>query len=129
MRRPLAPGGNKGALRQFTLQLTIGVTLLTGLFHVPSILIISALYLFAEISETSIFFVASFAIAYTSGMLIGAAGLIRAGKPNLLWQVPLMPFYWFLHFIPTLLAIVELCARPFYWHKTDHGVKGSPPPN
>jgi len=128
MRRPLAPGGKRGFLRQITLQLTIGLTLLTGFFHVPSLLIVSYLYVFGPPADISPFLMGSFITAYASGLLIGAAGLIRAGKPGLLWQIPFMPLYWLLHFIPALMALYELCVRPFYWHKTEHGVKSSPPP-
>ena len=126
MRHPLKPGGYSGILRQFTLQLTIGLSLLTGLFHVPSLIVIAALLVFTDAPSGSAFFMGSFVVAYASGMLIGAAGLIRAGKTHLLWQVLLMPAYWVLHFIPTLLAIMELCVRPFYWHKTEHGIGNSP---
>lgn len=126
MRQPFSPGGLQGILRQFTLQLTIGLSLLTGVFHVPSLVVITALIVLGKMFSVSLFLLMSFIIAYASGMLIGAVGALRAGKPHLLWHVPLMPLYWCLHFFPTLIAIAELCIKPFYWHKTDHGI-GDPP--
>jgi glycosyltransferase XagB len=32
------------------------------------------------------------------------------------------PFYWFLHSIASLKALLQIIAKPFYWEKTEHGV-------
>jgi cellulose synthase/poly-beta-1,6-N-acetylglucosamine synthase-like glycosyltransferase len=34
----------------------------------------------------------------------------------------LFPFYWILHSIASLLALIELVTKPFYWDKTEHGL-------
>jgi cellulose synthase/poly-beta-1,6-N-acetylglucosamine synthase-like glycosyltransferase len=34
----------------------------------------------------------------------------------------LFPFYWILHSIASVLALMELIAKPFYWDKTEHGL-------
>ena len=33
------------------------------------------------------------------------------------------PFYWCLHYIAGIRALYYLITTPFYWSKTEHGVK------
>ena len=33
------------------------------------------------------------------------------------------PFYWCLHYVAGIRALYYLITRPFYWSKTEHGVK------
>lgn len=126
MRAPFAPGGIKGLARFFTLQLTLGLTLMTALFHLPVMAGMAIYCLHQYLSGAPINipapFLASLAISYGAGMLIGAVGAIRAGKPSLLLSVAFMPLYWFALCAPTLRALWELRRSPFHWHKTEHGV-------
>ena len=131
MRAPFAPGGIKGVARFFTLQLTLGLTLISALFHLPVMAGVAIYCLLQYLSGALINipapFLASLAISYGAGMLIGAVGAIRAGKPALLLSVPFMPLYWFALCAPTLRALWELRRNPFHWHKTEHGVSPQMP--
>ncbi len=40
---------------------------------------------------------------------------------DLLWVVPLIPFYWVLHSMAAWWALYELIFKPFYWQRTPHG--------
>lgn len=126
MRAPLAPGGLKGFARFFTLQLTLGLTLISALFHLPVMAGVTIYCLYQYLSGASINipapFLASLAISYGAGMFIGVIGAMRARKPALLLSVPFMPLYWFALCAPTLRALWELRRTPFHWHKTEHGV-------
>lgn len=131
MHAPFAPGGFRGLARFFTLQLTLGLTLISALFHLPVMAGVSLYCLYQYLSGAPIHipapFLASLAISYGAGMLIGCVGAVRAGKPALLLSVPFMPFYWFALCAPTLQALWELRSNPFHWHKTEHGVSPQMP--
>ena len=131
MHAPFAPGGLKGLARFFTLQLTVGLTLMSALFHLPVMLCVVAYALYHYVAfgalSISIPFLISLAISYGAGMLIGAVGAIRSGKPILLLSVPFMPLYWLALCAPTLHAFLEVRSNPFHWHKTEHGVSGAAP--
>ena len=131
MRAPFAPGGLRGLARFFTLQLTLGLTLISALFHLPVMAGVLIYCLLQYLSGNAITipapFLASLAISYGAGMLIGAVGAFRAGKPALLLSVPFMPLYWFALCAPTIRALWELRRTPFHWHKTEHGVSPQMP--
>ncbi len=126
MRAPLAPGGWMGFKRFFTLQLTVGLTLLNALFHLPILLTIIVYHSYMALSGEAMPiagpFLLSLIISYAVGMMIGAAGAYRSGKPHLMLSAFTMPFYWIALFPPTLRAAWELWRAPFLWHKTEHGV-------
>ena len=126
MRAPFAPGGVRGIVRFFTLQLTLGLTLISALFHLPVMAGVAIYCLYQYLSAQPIDipapFLLSLAISYGAGMMIGAIGALRAGKPALLLSVPFMPLYWFALCAPTIRALWELRRNPFHWHKTEHGV-------
>ncbi len=126
MTRPLAPGGLTGLCRFLTLQLTLGVTLLSVLFYTPVIL---GLPLFAVAMwwvsiplDIGLTYSLTFLVSILIGCLIGVVGAYRAGKPGLIAAAALMPLYWLLLFIPALMAFGELKHKRFHWHKTRHGV-------
>ncbi len=126
MARPFAPGGLKGGLRFVTLQLTLGLTLLSVLFYTPVVtgLPITALLLIwvGVPLDISLTYGLTFVFSISVGCLIGAVGAQRAGKPELIRSVGSMPFYWMLLFGPLLKACKELRGQRFHWHKTRHGV-------
>lgn len=126
MQAPFAPGGFRGVARFFTLQLTLGLTLMSALFHLPIMASVGIYALYQYFSGEPIIisapFMLSLGISYGAGMLIGAVGALRAGKPALLRSVPFMPVYWFALCAPTIRALWELRRNPFHWHKTQHGV-------
>ena len=133
MRAPLAPGGLRGLARFFTLQLTLGLTLISALFHLPVMAGVGIYCLYQSLSGAPIYipipFLVSLGISYGAGMTIGVVGALRAQKPALLLSVPFMPFYWFALCAPTLRALWELRRNPFHWHKTEHGISPLQPLN
>ena len=126
MKAPFAPGKWHGAARLFTLQITLGASLLSGLFHslivaavigalLQSFLMGHALPLYPAIIGATLF-------CYAVNIAIGAVGICKAGKFQLLWAVPFMPFYWLVLIVPSWMAVSDLCLRPFHWRKTSHGL-------
>jgi len=126
MRAPFAPGGVRGFMRFFTLQLTLGLTLISALFHLPVMAGVFIFGLYQYLSGQPIFipmpFLVSLGVSYGAGMIIGIIGALRSKKPALCLSVPFMPIYWFALCAPTLRALWELRRTPFHWHKTNHGV-------
>lgn len=58
---------------------------------------------------------------YGTAMALGALALCHRGLYRLLWQVPLMPFYWLLISVAAYRAVWQFAVAPFKWEKTDHG--------
>lgn len=127
---PFAPGGRTGLLRVFTLNLTLGLTLVSGFFNLPFFLILCVSRGISVAHGHPVFipdwFLYALGLGYGSGVLCGVVGAIRSRQYSLLRSVPLMPVYWLALFRPTLQALYELWARPFHWHKTEHGVTDTP---
>lgn len=48
--------------------------------------------------------------------------LMRRRALHLLWLVPLAPITHVMISIATWRALIELLERPFFWHKTEHGL-------
>jgi len=126
MAKPFAPGGMPGLSRFFTLQLTLGITLLSIVFYTPVVL---GLPLFALVLwwvsvplDIGLTYSLTFMFSISIGCLIGLVGVHRAGKPNLMRSALSMPVYWLLLFAPALRALSELKGKRFLWHKTRHGV-------
>jgi len=126
MAKPFAPGGLRGCLRFLTLQLTLGVTLLSVLFYTPVML---GLPIFATVLwwvnvplDIGLTYSLTFLVSISIGCLIGITGAHRAGKSRLIRPAANMPFYWLLLFTPALRAFSELRSKRFHWHKTQHGV-------
>ncbi|WP_371396902.1 glycosyltransferase family 2 protein [Fretibacter rubidus] len=126
MKAPFAPGGRRGAAKLFTLQITLGASLLSGLFHslIVAALIGALLHciftgqhppLYPPIIGVTLF-------SYGVNIAIGAVGVCKAGKRQLLWAVPFMPLYWFVLIVPSWMAVTDLILRPFHWRKTSHGM-------
>ena len=128
MKRPFLPGGRTGWRRALTLQLTLGVTLLAGLFHVPAVIILLGVLWLGWITHNPVtlppLFLNSLAFTYISGVLIGIVGARRMGRPALYISAFAMPLYWLLLIIPTAIALREMFSRPFYWNKTEHSDTG-----
>lgn len=126
MARAFAPGGLRGLLRFLTLQLTLGLTLLSVLFYAPVVaglpLIAFVLFWAGVPIDMSLAYSLTFAFSISVGCLIGAAGAHRSGKGELIRSTAFMPVYWILLFRPLCMAIKELPSRRFHWHKTRHGV-------
>ncbi len=132
MDAPLEPRGLQGVRRQLTLQLTLGSVLLAGFLHAPICFVLLAWVASQLITTGTIVLppvvLMSLALGYGSGLLIGAAGAIRMGRPKLLLALPLMPLYWLCLAWPTYRAAIEYVRRPFYWAKTEHGLTSTQTP-
>ena len=125
MDSPFAPGGYRGLRRQVTLQLTLGSVLLAGFLHVPICLGLLIWIGFNLMTQGGLnlppVITATLVIGYGSGIIIGVAGALRAGKTKLLLSLPLMPAYWLCLCVPAYKAANEYVRRPYYWAKTAHG--------
>ncbi|MEP4050990.1 MAG: glycosyltransferase [Litorimonas sp.] len=126
MTQPFAPGGIKGILRFLTLQLTLGITLLSVLFYTPVVLglpIVATILWWVDIPlDIGLTYSLTFFFSVLVGCLIGVSGACRANKPSLIRSAISMPFYWLILFTPALRAFAELKNNRFHWHKTRHGV-------
>lgn len=126
MTKPFAPGGVKGGIRFLTLQLTLGITLLSVLFYTPVVLglpLLAAVLWWVNVPlDIGLTYSLTFIFSISIGCLIGIAGAHRVHKPNLMRSALMMPLYWLLLFGPALRAIRELKSKRFLWHKTRHGV-------
>ena len=58
----------------------------------------------------------------TALILPPALGCIRRGWWDLLWFVPVMPFYFALVSVAAWLAVIEFVRAPSQWNKTEHGL-------
>ena len=47
---------------------------------------------------------------------------VERGHDELAPVALLLPAYWLLMSVATLLALVDLVTRPHHWHKTEHGL-------
>ena len=130
MHKPFAPKGWAGVVRFFTLQLTLGLTLLNVFLHVPIMAILAISYLMHYIYTTEFSipmpYLISICISYGMAILIGIIGAIRAGKPQLILASFMTPLYWLALFAPTMRAVWEFRYQPFLWHKTYHSGKTQP---
>ena len=126
MAKPFAPGGIRGMLRFMTLQLTLGITLISILFYTP---VVVGLPIFALVLwwvkvpfDFGLAYSLTFIFSISIGCLIGMVGAHRSGKEKLIKSALSMPLYWLLLFAPAMRAISELKGKRFLWHKTRHGV-------
>ena len=126
MAKPWAPGGIAGLLRFFTLQLTLGLTVLSVLFYAPIVLLLPfialTLWWVSVPLNIGLAYSLTFIFSISIGCLIGTAGAHRAAKPRLIRSTYMMPLYWLLLFEPAIRAFSELKHKRFHWHKTRHGV-------
>lgn len=112
----------------FALQITVGATLLAAYLHVPSLIIMSAIYIADLCDVITLRWPAALLVIISTGygaaILTAIIGTLRAGKPYLVKYAGLLPLYWLLYFLPALMAIYEIIVAPAHWRKTTH--KGIP---
>ncbi|PHS42478.1 MAG: glycosyltransferase [Robiginitomaculum sp.] len=117
----------------FSLQITVGATLLAAYLHVPSLMVMTILYL-ASLTDAytlqhPMIIMSVLLGGYAAAILTAMFGAHRAGKLHLIKFSLLMPFYWLLNFIPVLMASREILVAPDYWRKTAHkGEQTTPTP-
>ena len=127
MSQPWRPFGMAAFRRLFTLNITLGFTLLAGFFYAPGFLftLCAGVFGFMKLSALHIviFFITTLLFSYSIGITIGAVGATRLGEDALILSSVWMPLYWLLLCPATLYALWELWRTPFFWHKTEHGVR------
>jgi cellulose synthase/poly-beta-1,6-N-acetylglucosamine synthase-like glycosyltransferase len=126
MHKPWKPINGLGLARFLSLNFTVAYVFLSALIFTPAVCLAVA-YAAAYWSlgwslPFSWAHLIAFGTSLAAGMLIGAIGIYRCGKPKLMPLALFMPFYWLMLFWPTVRALAELKTRPFHWHKTHHGV-------
>jgi len=108
----------------FSLQITVGATLLSAYLHVPSLIIMTMLYIASLTGAYSpqhpLMILLILLGGYGAAILSAIIGARRAGKLHLVKFSVLMPLYWLMHFIPVLMASREILVAPDYWRKTTH---------
>jgi hypothetical protein len=54
-------------------------------------------------------------------------GARRRGHRDLVKYALLSPIYWGLASLAAWKGVLQLCYRPFYWEKTNHGLDAATP--
>jgi hypothetical protein len=69
------------------------------------------------------------AAGYLMSICVGALSAVRRGQPRLALSALLMPLCWLLVSAAAYRALYQLAKDPYFWEKTEHGVRppGSPP--
>ncbi|MFG1422428.1 glycosyltransferase [Roseixanthobacter liquoris] len=67
------------------------------------------------------------AFGYGGAAVLALCGARRRGLLRSLWVLPLLPLYWLMLSLATLLALAELIRAPHQWNKTEHGLSTRPP--
>lgn len=127
MRHPIELRRAVGWGPWWSFQLIVGATALVALN--PIFWILTALWLLSEagvIGELLPAFVyyaaafqlvvGNFAFAY-----LAVAGSLQRRLFHLVRYAAVSPIYWALMSVGAWLGLYQLCTRPFYWEKTDHG--------
>jgi cellulose synthase/poly-beta-1,6-N-acetylglucosamine synthase-like glycosyltransferase len=55
-------------------------------------------------------------------MGLNVVGAIKAGRPWLIFAIPLLQIYWLLASFAVYKGLAQLFIKPFYWEKTEHGI-------
>ena len=124
MRRPWRGGPRSLA----ALQLTLGYSILSAVWHGPLVLGVLAAVLVAvahlpghmPMPELSPADLALCAVGWLSALACMALGARRAGARLRLVDAVLAPAYWPLQSLAAGFALYQLVARPFQWDKTRH---------
>ena len=106
--------------RQLTMLVTVGLTLLTALLHVPAVLLVALAWAFGHPPSPLIATLGG--LFYLSGVGVSWLGARRAGVPARALDLATVPLYWALMAWPAWVGFTELFHRPHYWNKTAHGV-------
>ncbi|OYY68089.1 MAG: hypothetical protein B7Y61_20480, partial [Rhizobiales bacterium 35-66-30] len=62
------------------------------------------------------------ALGYGGAAVLALCGARRRGLLASAFVLPLLPLYWLLLSLATVLALVELIRAPHQWNKTEHGI-------
>jgi glycosyltransferase XagB len=62
------------------------------------------------------------ALGYATSIIASILGLWRLKLPVSALTLVTLPIYWVMMSLAAWLALWDFCVRPFYWHKTQHGL-------
>jgi cellulose synthase/poly-beta-1,6-N-acetylglucosamine synthase-like glycosyltransferase len=114
----------RGGIGAFVaLQATLGLAIVSAVFHGPLLLIVLACGGVAFLFEGAPPPTADLALlvgGWGGAVLAMSKGAERAGLRMRLSEALAAPVYWSLQSVAALFAIVQLCTRPYYWSKTSH---------
>jgi cellulose synthase/poly-beta-1,6-N-acetylglucosamine synthase-like glycosyltransferase len=121
MRAPGRTMAEMGVIGFWAMQLGLAGGLLAAFLHAPmlALLLLSPLLPGAQLDPIDWALAAAGFFAAWSCALCAA---YRCQDPGLVRHALTMPVYWPLTFLPGLIALIELVARPHYWAKTDHAL-------
>jgi glycosyltransferase XagB len=128
-RRPTALVRELGIKATAGFLLTIGGAFVTALLA-PLFWSLLVLWIFfqpewiASVFPGPIYYPASMCLVAGNFALVflSLVAAVRRGHDDLAPHALLMPLYWVLMSAATYMALYELIRRPYYWHKTEHGL-------
>ena len=134
MRRPLQLRRQIGWRGWFSFQMTIGGTVLVALLN-PVYWLLTALWLAAHLGVVGSLFPGFVYIPAAAGFYVGNLAFVamnmfgarRRGHRDLVKYALLSPIYWGLASLAAWKGVLQLCYRPFYWEKTNHGLDAAMP--
>jgi cellulose synthase/poly-beta-1,6-N-acetylglucosamine synthase-like glycosyltransferase len=117
--------------RMLLLHFTIGATVLFFLLN-PAMWILTGIYILDRAQVEVLYHVLFPTPVLYSGMIclifgnvfyvyVAMIAAMRRGQYSLVKWCLLLPFYWALIFVAAVKAIFQLCVKPHYWEKTQHG--------
>ena len=129
MRRPLQLRRQIGWRGWFSFQMTVGGTVVVALLN-PVYWLVTALWLAAHLGVVGAVFPGFVYIPAAAGFYVGNVAFValnmfgarRRGHRDLVKYALLSPIYWGLASLAAWKGVLQLCYRPFYWEKTNHGL-------
>jgi cellulose synthase/poly-beta-1,6-N-acetylglucosamine synthase-like glycosyltransferase len=124
MREPVTAAREMGALRFVSMQLTLGASILSALFHLPWLVwcVVCIVSPDANLSRISwAMLTVSYAVGAVTALTVPSASFAIRMR-----DLITLPFYWPLQFFAMARALYSLARRPHYWVKTPReGVPGA----
>ncbi|HUS81350.1 MAG TPA: glycosyltransferase [Armatimonadota bacterium] len=128
MRHPLKLLRELGPAAFFSLQMTIGGSLVCFLFN-PIYWLMTALWLLTHspiisaLFPPAIYLLGSFCLIGANFVFVymSVAGCMQRGYYDLVKYALLTPAYWLMMSIGAYKAFAQIIVRPHYWEKTMHG--------
>ena len=113
------------------LQLVLLGMLLTPLLHAGFLVTLPMLFFTGQLAEPalhpwSLACLAVLILGSTVAIATNLVGLVRSGQARWIWWQALVPAYWALIALATVLALREFTQRPFHWFKSPHQASTAP---
>lgn len=113
---------------RYTFKQAIGVYNFVGFATYSQLIFPFAIFLtiFAESSLVRSVWLTANIVSISYTLLASAIGIKKIGLAEKWYEYPVLAFcysaYFILHFLASVLALLELVTAPFSWNKTQHGV-------